>query len=57
MEFDDDARWLRFRRGGVQVLLNFAEQPVSLEGAGTALLLATDDAVRLEGERAELPAR
>jgi maltooligosyltrehalose trehalohydrolase len=54
VEFDEDARWLRFRRGGVQVLLNFSEQPVSLEGAGTALLLATDDAIRLEGERAEL---
>jgi maltooligosyltrehalose trehalohydrolase len=54
VEFDEDARWLRFRRGGVQVLLNFSEQPVSLDGAGTALLLATDDAIRLEGERAEL---
>jgi maltooligosyltrehalose trehalohydrolase len=52
--FDEDARWLRFRRGGVQVLLNFSEQPVSLDGAGTALLLATDDAVGLEAERAQL---
>jgi maltooligosyltrehalose trehalohydrolase len=52
--FDEDARWLRFRRGGVQVLLNFSEQPVSLDGVGTALLLATDDAVGLEAERAQL---
>ena len=56
MEFDDDARWLRFRRGGVQVLLNFAEQAVSLDRAGAELLLATDDAVRMEGGKVELPA-
>ena len=54
-EFDDDARWLRFRRGGVQVLLNFAEQPVTLDRAGAELLLATDDAVRIEGGKVELP--
>jgi maltooligosyltrehalose trehalohydrolase len=54
-EFDDDARWLRFRRGGVQVLLNFAEQSVTLDRAGSELLLATDDAVRIDAGKAELP--
>lgn len=54
-EFDDDARWLRFRRGGVQVLLNFAEQSVTLDRAGSELLLATDDTVRIDAGKAELP--
>jgi len=54
-EFDDDARWLRFRRGGVQVLLNFAEQSVTLDRAGSGLLLATDDAARIDAGKVELP--
>ncbi|MFJ5693546.1 malto-oligosyltrehalose trehalohydrolase [Arthrobacter sp. NPDC093125] len=54
-EFDDDARWLRFRRGGVQVLLNFAEQSVTLDRAGSELLLATDDAARIDAGKVELP--
>lgn len=54
-EFDDDARWLRFRRGGVQVVLNFAEQSVTLDRAGSELLLATDDAARIDAGKMELP--
>lgn len=54
-EFDDDARWLRFRRGGVQVVLNFAEQSVTLDRAGSELLLATDDAARIDAGKVELP--
>ncbi|MDQ4047496.1 MAG: malto-oligosyltrehalose trehalohydrolase [Actinomycetota bacterium] len=54
-EFDDDARWLRFRRGGVQVLLNFAEQSVTLDRAGSELLVATDDAVQVDAGKVELP--
>ncbi|WP_457974152.1 malto-oligosyltrehalose trehalohydrolase [Arthrobacter sp. D1-17] len=54
-EFDDDARWLRFRRGGVQVLLNFAEQPVTLDRAGAELLLATNGAVQIDAGKVELP--
>ena len=42
MEFDDDAGWLRFRRGSVEVLLNLSEQKAAFDGAGT-LLLATEE--------------
>ncbi|XAS66397.1 malto-oligosyltrehalose trehalohydrolase [Micrococcaceae bacterium Sec5.7] len=54
VEFDDDAGWLRFSRGQVQVLLNFSGAVSRLSGRGT-LLLATDDGVRLDGDRVELP--
>jgi maltooligosyltrehalose trehalohydrolase len=56
VEFDDDARWLRYRRGGVQVLLNFADHAVILDRPGDSVLLATDDAVRVDGGKVELPA-
>src|SRR6476620_4558107 len=55
VSFDDDARWFRYWRGGVQVVLNFADRPISLDRPGTALLLATDDAVRMDGVQVELP--
>ena len=55
VEFDDDARWLRYRRGGVQVMLNFAERAVTLERSGATVLLATDDAIRVDGGAVELP--
>jgi maltooligosyltrehalose trehalohydrolase len=48
--FDDDARWLRFRRGTVEVLLNFSDAKVRLEDARGTVLLATDDGTALEGE-------
>lgn len=47
--FDDDAGWLRFRRGSVEVLLNFSPEAVQLENVGKTVLLSTDDAVQPDG--------
>jgi maltooligosyltrehalose trehalohydrolase len=45
----DDVGWLRFRRGPLEVLLNFSEQPVRLEGSGGTVLLTTDEETRQDG--------
>jgi maltooligosyltrehalose trehalohydrolase len=48
--YDDDAGWLRFRRGSVEVLLNFSPEPVRLDAVRGAVLLATDDASAADGD-------
>jgi maltooligosyltrehalose trehalohydrolase len=48
--FDDDERWLRFRRGSVEVLINFSDAKARLDGVSGSLLLATDEGTGLEGE-------
>jgi maltooligosyltrehalose trehalohydrolase len=54
--FDDDARWLRFRRGSVEVLLNFSASPVRLPVSRGTLLLSTDEATLLDGDSFKLAA-
>lgn len=54
VEFDDDAGWLRFRRGGVEVLINFADATASLQTPAGDLALATDDATTLAEGSASL---
>ncbi|GAC1368704.1 MAG: malto-oligosyltrehalose trehalohydrolase [Pseudarthrobacter sp.] len=49
VQFDDDARWLRFRRGPAEVLLNFASGPVRLGNVGGTVLLSTDDSSVADG--------
>lgn len=49
VSFDDDAGWLRFRRGPVEVLVNFSDSKVRLDGASGSVLLATDDGTGLDG--------
>jgi maltooligosyltrehalose trehalohydrolase len=48
--FDDDAGWLRFRRGPVEVLLNFSASPVRLDGVRGTVLLSTDQDSSLDGD-------
>ncbi|MCU1516890.1 MAG: treZ, partial [Pseudarthrobacter sp.] len=48
VEFDDDAGWLRLRRGPVEVLLNFSEQKAAFDAAGT-LLLSTEEIPAADG--------
>jgi maltooligosyltrehalose trehalohydrolase len=48
--FDDDAGWLRFRRGAVEVLLNFSAAPVRLADVRGTVLLSTDEASLLDGD-------
>lgn len=54
--FDDDAGWLRFRRGSVEVLLNFSSEAALLENVGGTVLLSTDDAAQPQGGSLSLPA-
>jgi maltooligosyltrehalose trehalohydrolase len=49
VEFDDDAGWLRFRRGSVEVLLNLSEQKITLDRAGGTLLLSTEEVPAADG--------
>lgn len=51
VEYDDDAGWLRFRRGSVEVLLNFSSEPVRLAGERGTVLLSTDDESVLDDDK------
>ncbi|MFM9429197.1 malto-oligosyltrehalose trehalohydrolase [Arthrobacter sp. MP_2.3] len=53
--FSEADRWLRLRRGSVEVALNFSTEPRRLAVSGSTLALATDGAARLEGGQLELP--
>jgi maltooligosyltrehalose trehalohydrolase len=53
--FSEADRWLRLRRGSVEVAMNFSAEPRMLAVAGASIALATDDAVRLDGGRLDLP--
>jgi maltooligosyltrehalose trehalohydrolase len=52
--FDEDARWLRWRRGGFEFVCNFSSALVRVDCKGSAVELATSGAVVSEG-RVELP--
>jgi maltooligosyltrehalose trehalohydrolase len=55
VSFDDDDGWLRFRRGSVEVLLNFSEEEIRLEDARGTLLLSNDEATKLDDGALTLP--
>ena len=46
--FDDDAKWLVMRRGGIEVALNFSPGTAQLPCRGHDVLLATDGGTRLD---------
>jgi maltooligosyltrehalose trehalohydrolase len=54
VSFDDDAGWLRFRRGSVEVLLNLSDSKARLDGAAGTVLLATDEGTGLDGGSLDL---
>jgi maltooligosyltrehalose trehalohydrolase len=43
IEFDEDSRWLWVRRGGFEILCNFAAEPRRLPCAGTGVQLSTHE--------------
>jgi maltooligosyltrehalose trehalohydrolase len=51
--FDETARWLVVTRGTVRIAVNLADraQPVEVDGHVQSVLLASDEAVRLESVR------
>jgi maltooligosyltrehalose trehalohydrolase len=44
IEFDEDARWLRVRRGKFELVMNFAPHPRRVPCSGDGVVLATSAA-------------
>ncbi len=56
IEFDEDARWLRVRRGAFELTMNFAREPRRVPCSGGSVLLATTAGEpALEAGYVELP--
>jgi maltooligosyltrehalose trehalohydrolase len=55
VEFDEERRWLRLRRGEHEMICNFARQTTTIPTDATELLLATD-AASLEAGALSVPA-
>ncbi|MET1064603.1 MAG: DUF3459 domain-containing protein, partial [Arthrobacter sp.] len=53
--FSEAERWLRLRRGSVEVALNFAAEPRRVAVAGGSIALATDGCARLNDGQLDLP--
>jgi maltooligosyltrehalose trehalohydrolase len=54
IEFDEDARWLRARRGRFELFCNFSPDPVRLRCEGDSVAIATDDETSLRDGHVEL---
>lgn len=55
---DEDARWFRLRRGGIEILVNFATESVTIPLEARAIaLLGTDEACAIDNGSAVLPGR
>jgi maltooligosyltrehalose trehalohydrolase len=54
-DFDEDARWLRVRRGGADLAMNFSREERRVPVDGATLALTTHEGVRLEDGHAVLP--
>ncbi len=54
IEFDEDAHWLRVRRGGFEILCNFADQARVVPCGGTSVELSTHQPPALSDGHAEL---
>ncbi len=55
IEFDEQARWLRFHRGAYELVCNFATDWSEQDCSGTAIELATDERAVLAGASLKLP--
>jgi maltooligosyltrehalose trehalohydrolase len=54
IEFDEDARWLRVRRGAFETICNFSFEPRRLRCGGSVVELATHDAPTIDDGWIEL---
>jgi maltooligosyltrehalose trehalohydrolase len=50
VDFDEDARWMRVRRGDHELLMNFAREPQVVAASGRLLRLATHDDAHLRDD-------
>jgi maltooligosyltrehalose trehalohydrolase len=57
IDFDEEARWLRVRRGDYELVANFSEESGRVPCRGSRLALATHADVRVDDGHAELAAR
>lgn len=58
IDYDETARWITVRRGGLLIAANLAEHAVTLPaGAAATLLIATCEGARADGGTVQLPAR
>ena len=55
IDFDEDARWLRMRRGEFQLACNFSTEALELPCDATAIALTTDDGAHLKPGRIAVP--
>jgi maltooligosyltrehalose trehalohydrolase len=55
IEFDEDARWLRFSRGSCELLVNFAPTEAALACKGSRIELATAAGAAIEDGTLKLP--
>jgi maltooligosyltrehalose trehalohydrolase len=55
IEFDEQERWLRVRRGAFELVCNFAHQPARLSSGGSRVRIATAADVTLADGQIELP--
>lgn len=55
IEFDEEQRWLRVRRGPFEILCNFADEPRQVPCEGTSVQLSTHEPPQPSDGRAELP--
>ena len=53
--WDEQARWLRLRRGEYELIMNFAQDPVTLPGGASVVAVATDPAIELADGAITLP--
>ncbi len=53
--WDEQARWLRLRRGEYELTMNFASEAVTLPSGATVVALGTDPAIELAGGAITLP--
>ncbi len=55
IEFDEEKRWLRVRRGAFELVCNFGDQPVRLSCQGDCVRVATTEDANVLGDWVELP--
>ena len=55
ISFDEQERWLRFRRGGFEAVCNFSPDALSLPCGGSEIVISTDSAARLKDGYVKLP--
>jgi maltooligosyltrehalose trehalohydrolase len=50
VDHDEDARWIRVRRGPFEIVANLSDQELTLRSPATTLVVPTHDAVRLAAD-------